>query len=231
MAVAFDAKSTAITNVAATTSLSHNSLTIGASADAAVFMIVFNQATLPPGLTVTWAGVACTQISGAIGSFTTGSAVQNSTSVLFGILAPTTGNQTLAVNWTTDSIQGKCSGVSFTGVTQTSFAAAFPNGTGGSGTGVTITTSLTSDTNDFSVAVGGETSNAISLAATGSTSVVVDNNGNIGSAMSFAPGASTVVWTATASSSTEWSIAATDVSAGGGGGAARTPTLTLMGVG
>ena len=49
-------------------------------------------------------------------------------SSMFGLIAPTSGNHTLACTWSTAAQIMQVAAVSFTGVNQTSVAVAFPHG-------------------------------------------------------------------------------------------------------
>src|SRR5258708_2292679 len=127
MAVAFD--SSISTDVGGNSSSFSNTgfgFTVGTGANRALVATMIWNRSLPSGISITWNGVACTLLTTINGSTTSGA--------IFGLLNPASGALTLAGSWT--GAGPFCAmGVSFTGVNQTSIAAAFPNNNTASGTG------------------------------------------------------------------------------------------------
>ena len=198
MSVTVDAVSGEI--YSGTASLSFTTFTVGSSANALVFAVSFGGTpTEPAALSVTWNSVAMTLISGANGGYSGG--VEQWIGI-FGLLAPTTGNHTLSASWT-GARQTNGALISFDGVNQSSFAAAFPHGTstsGSSGSATSFTLTGTSATGNYTVCGAGNDMGTLglqSLSATGSTNVFIDNNGDPDVAISYSPGASSVTWTCT----------------------------------
>lgn len=197
MAVAFDAKSTAWTNVSGVATLSHSLITVGSGTNMALIAcIIFSATALPAGLTVTWDLVSTNQAMTAIASTTISNSMEPATAVLYGLVAPTSGNKTLTMSWT-GNLEAHLVAVSFSGVDQTGGSTSFPNGTtvnstSGAATSGSIT--VTSASADQVVALF--SNNAWAFATTSGNIIQFQNNGpNDGSVASYSNGASSVVCT------------------------------------
>jgi hypothetical protein len=169
MAVAFDAKPTGTSPnfdavFSGATSVNLGTLTVGSGSNRAlVASIMFNAVVSTVALH--WDTAGTNQSMTQIG---TGTNSIGSTNViyLFGLLAPTSGAKTLGATWTT-SAAGYLSGISWTGVSQTSFATSFinfnhvANSCGGTTTSsITVTTTSGNATVEFGGNSGSETGTA-----------------------------------------------------------------------
>lgn len=157
---------------------------------------------------------------------------------LFGLRNPTSGNKSVSFAWTTGTqvIMQACS---FSGVVQTSDAAAFPHFTSANSAAPSQIT-ITSATGDMVVGVWSNASNFTSVTGgSGSIFSVTGpgyNNGGSTNAVAsvYGTGASSVMLTGNPGNSTAANgiVAGVDIAAfGGGGGSTPTPELTMMGVG
>jgi hypothetical protein len=181
MAVAFDAISTADTEVAAGTALTHNNMTVGAIANGALIAIICfsNSAVSDPLTTVTWNGVAMTKIGSVI-------PITNTIRVdIYGLVAPAAGNHPLQLNWTgTSDCYAACA--SFSGVDQTGGATSFAHfGSAKNNSTTALTVAITSAVGNY--VVGGViTSNSFS--AIGNTLVFNSANLTMGGGGEYAAG-------------------------------------------
>lgn len=188
MAVAFDAESTGWTNVSST-SLSHTLMTVGTGGSNYVLIacILFSAAAAPAGLAVTWGAQTMT----AIPSTTVNNATLPGTMILYGLVAPTSGNQTLSVTWTagTNEVHACC--ISFTGASQTSVAVAFPNGTTQNANVTNGTLVITSNVGDMVNGWWSDNATTFSGSDTTGTNIQFQNTGpNLGSVGMYDNGAS-----------------------------------------
>lgn len=126
MAVVFDAKSTQFTGDAIN-SFSDTSLTVGTGSNR-VLLVLLSRSGNDPTLTCTWGGTTLTQVASSVNGF-------DEITEIWGLLNPVSGAQTLSITWLNN--QAACgSGISFTGVEQSSLAAALTgvqNNTGTTG--------------------------------------------------------------------------------------------------
>jgi len=129
------------------TSLNYTNITVASGSNRALVLACSFQAIVS-SVTATWDSGGTNQ------SMTLVKSQNNSTNgrvtYLFGLLAPTTGNLTLAVSWTTSTNAG-CSAVAFNGVIQIDTATAFTNAVGGSGNGVAPSLAVTTSNGDATV--------------------------------------------------------------------------------
>lgn len=213
MAVAFDAK-VGFSNTAGATSLS-TSMTLGASANGLVVALMFANGTFPSGVAVTYNGVALTQITGT--QFNNGGATV--AGALYGMIGPAvSASHTLASSWT-GSLECHMFAWSFSGVSQASVAAAFPNGTFNLKTALTAsptTVTITSATGDMVVA--GLIQQASAWGTISGTAPVNDiSTGNLAVAATYASGAATVTCTGAFTGTDPWVAFGCDVAAPGAG--------------
>jgi hypothetical protein len=128
MAVAVDATGTAL--IAGTgsgaTSASYTGITVGAGANALIYVIAIGVTAGAPssGATATWDSGGTNQAMFKIGEVQLAGVSGVFYVVAFGLRAPTAGNKTLAVSWTTTSTHSS-NAISLTGVDQSSDANAF----------------------------------------------------------------------------------------------------------
>lgn len=165
------------------------------------------------GQTATWNGTSMTLVPSAI--VTTGNGCSPSCGVMafFGLVAPASGANTLAVNWTTATrVVVDC--WSFSGVNQTSFATAFTHGLSktalGSGGASTAgsTGNITSATGDLAIggfASGDGVATVSTVTPGGETQLYLTTTlGAFSSGANFKVGAGAVNLTSTFSQSTAW---------------------------
>lgn len=226
MAVAFDAQSTTDNRVAAVATSSDTNLTVGSGANRALIVQIAWGAATPPNITgVHWdsAGTnqACTLITGTDATFS-----QMRVS-LYGLIAPTSGNKTLKVDWAANATDGYVSAVAYTGVDQTGGDTSFAHGATGSGTNNAVSKVITSAVGN--AVVGVLDTNLVNITSTSGTNVYIDNGGGASSAAAMRDvGAATV--TLTAAPNNTWLMAGCDVVAAGGA-AAVSNKRTVMGAG
>jgi hypothetical protein len=128
------------------TSFNYTGLTIsGGLSNSALTVELEFAASNITGLAMTWNGVALSQI-------TTTNNASGGRIDLWGLVNPASGNQTLAVSWTTST---NCTvvGVSWSGVNQTGGTSTFANATTASGSSTTSSVTVTSATGDAVIAM------------------------------------------------------------------------------
>lgn len=232
--VTFDAKPTGGTagwsRTASAATLTITTLTVGSCSNRAIALAIFTGTqgvSFPSGLAITRnTGETFTQITGTLFA----DSALTSVGAWYGLLNPSAGNVTITASWTGNNEMHMIA-FSFCGVDQTSVAVAFPNGTAATpATGTTATVTVTSATNDKTVAMFSQ--NIGNWTATnGQITNAIDNNGpNLGVAADYQNGAATVAMTGTIGSSGRWNAMGTDIKAAAAGG--TTPNLrSLLGVG
>lgn len=149
MAVTLNATGTLTTSGAGSTSMNYVGITVAAGSNRVLLaFIAFDQlaATLPDPVTASWGGQSMTLIGSKAVTSHAGTLIY-----MFGLVAPATGNQTLAVAWTNSLFIGCCA-VAFNGADQTGGATTFPNSQTSTGTtGATNTVNVTSAVGDVVV--------------------------------------------------------------------------------
>ncbi len=170
MAVVFNAQSTAaVTGAAATSFTNSTNLTIGAGTSRAlVVMMAWSTATAPTAISITWNGVALTQITGTVAANGTGGNI-----AMYGLLNPATGAQALAGSWT-GARDFYVAAVAYNNVLQTSVATAFTNGNFATGTSTLPSQTLSSGLGDADVC-SFSSSNGTTISVAGGTQVFLDN--------------------------------------------------------
>jgi len=123
MAVVLDAVGAAASGTVSVSSFTYSGITVGSGANAALIVAVNLNGTSSTGFSVVWDSGGTNQTMTQLGRITNAFAGDL---LLFGLRAPTPGNKTLSVSWTTAS-RYTVNAISFTGVNQTSDAAAFTN--------------------------------------------------------------------------------------------------------
>lgn len=206
MAVSLDQVSTAVTNSGvAVTTATHTNLTIssGLSNSALIFWAFTD--TTATGLTLHWDSAGTNQLMTNLGSQSSGT---SGIAYLFGLRNPTAGNKTLTATWGT---AGECAlfGASFSGVNQTSDAAAFAHFNSATGTSTTPAVTITSATGD--IALCGVVDPQTWSSST-QTNVFNDPSGNLFScAGDRAAGAASVVFSETWNISAQWAAIGIDI--------------------
>lgn len=226
MAVAFDAQSAVDTTGNAATSFSDGSnLTIGNGANRAlVVLISWGSPTAPAGVSITWDGQPLTLVPNtSIGNASSGN--NGGFVSIYALLNPNPGTKILAGSWT-DPLDFYVGGVSFTGVDQSSIAAAFPNGVTPPNSASVDPITITSAVADAVVAVYA-VSSTVNTVSGPTTAIYLDNvaSGYSGAGV-WGVGASpsqTLTVTGVGNSSTS----GCDIKAAAGGG----PSVPMMGQG
>lgn len=233
--VTFDADTSTYTNGTGTT-VTITNLTIGSGSNRALVLgLQFEASAIPSGLTATWNGTSLTAITGTNSGSHGGCSCAL---VMFGLVAPASGNHSLVISWTgSNSIHAFA--VSFTGVDQTGGATSFPGGTSvveDTATASPITGPVSSASGDIVVAAGMQ--DCQPWGAISGTTIATDLSGpDFGSAANYSPGAATVSPTFAFTGTCVFGFVGTDVKAasgGGGGGGKRRGdpgSLTTLGVG
>lgn len=239
--VAVDGTTATQTNVNAVTTMTISNLTVGAGTNRALLVhLGFTGSTTPAGLTVVWDPTGANQTMTAIPGTNSGTnGALSQAVVLYGLVNPASGNKNLVVTWT-GSTEAHATAISFTGVMQTSVAAAFPNGnvvSNLSAVAPPAQVTITSATGNIVTAVAVQNvANFGGAAGSGGTIIANANTGGPAQqlASSYYPGASSVVAGVTWSGSTApWIASGSDVAqfvAPPPGGNATMP-LTGVGVG
>lgn len=146
MAVTLNALGTA-TNFSSATSVNYTGLTIASGSDRVlVCTIGFEQNAT--SITLTWDSGGTNQAMTVVNS-----QKENTWSryiYIFGLLAPATGNLTLAVSWTT-SASGRINCVAFNGANQTNIATAFTNAANANNTTANPSQAITTSSGDATV--------------------------------------------------------------------------------
>lgn len=193
MAVAVDLASANSADATAVTTLTMTTFTVGVGANRAlaVFLTWDRTTTTISSGYPRWddAGTpqAMTQVVGA-GKNASDSSQRTD---IWGLLAPTSGNKILKVNWTT-SAELIIEMISFTGVDQGSVGGSFAHGTGALGTSATPSIVVTSATNNYTIAIAGEAHQFPPGSPTQTQIAQVSGAGSANNCSSYGAGAATV---------------------------------------
>lgn len=219
-AVGFNALGTA-SNFSSATSLNYTGLTIAAGSNLAlVCTIGFEQNAT--SITLTWDSGGTNQAMTSVNSQKENT--WNRYIYIFGLLAPTTGNKTLAISWTTSS-SGRVNCVAFDGVLQTSIATAFTDAVNANSNTANPSQAITTSSGDATVC-GLMASNGPS--AESQTLIMRTSSGHGSSTYALSTGSSdTHSWTLGAIT---WGLAGIRINQVSAGGSA-VRSLSLMGVG
>lgn len=203
MAVAFDAIPTGAPAsdvvFGAVSTINLTTLTVGSGTNRALVAgIIISSTSAPTSVTAVWDSGGTNQSMTQIGTGTSTTTSTMQYIFLFGLLAPTSGNKTLAFSWTNAASNGGyASAISFTGVNQTSVAAAFINFNTNNLSANPSTITITTTSGNATVEFGGDFSGAPS--ATNQTLWYEDTAGgpNGWAAYALSVGASTAYSTTT----------------------------------
>ncbi len=217
MTVAFDAKTSTITNVNGVATLTVSNLTVGSGANRAMEILLwFSVHPLPSGIVATWDSGGTNQAMTAVANTSSDNSVLTGSTIIYGLIAPTSGNKNLVVSWTGNA-EAHAAAISFTGVNQTSVAVAFPNGNTNvhtTSTASPTSVAITSATGNMAVAM--HLQNVAVFDSTNATTLAIDSTGpNLAIAANYDSGAATVTLTAAFSGPGVWSAAGNDVLAAG----------------
>lgn len=205
MAVAFDANATGDDTANGVTSINHAKLTVGAGANRAlVVQITWSAVVTSPSLR--WDSAGTNQAMAAIPS---AGVTNTNRAELWGLVAPTSGANNLAVSWTT-ARDVYVNAVAWTGVDQTGGATSFPHGATNTGaSGVTASVSVTSAVGNAVMGVHVTPASAVSV---NNTQTFLDSvAAGISAGGNRAAGAASVSMTATWNTSQIWASAGTDI--------------------
>jgi len=237
LTVSIDAAASAAATTAGAVTLTNSNLTVGAGATALLAWLAFDAINFfPTGVTVKWDNAGTPQTMTQVGETSSGNT--NVNVYLFGLLNPTAGNKNLTATWTS-SVPAALSAVSFNGSLNATIAATFLHLATNSGTSGTPSLSVTSATGNYIGTLGASTAAMTSWTATGSAELFTFTDASSENFRgAYAPGASTLAWTAGATS-TEWCAVGIDVAAvptqlgsgtiGGAGGIVVPPKQLMLG--
>jgi hypothetical protein len=174
----------ALVNTASTSFSSSSMITVGSGANRALIVVInfgANNTTPPSAISATWGGVAMTQLYNTFASANNGS--HGAASVIFGLVNPASGAQTLALSWTNAQFAA-IDAISFTGVNQSGNQASFPNGTFFQSAGnSTPTLNINAPANGYIVGTSASFQNFSSITQ---TQLYLDNSGAaIGAAANY----------------------------------------------
>lgn len=223
MAVAFDAVPTADGHSTNASVTNNANLTVGSGSNRALIAFISSH-NFPSATSITsvqWDATGTPQAMTLIGSVVTG---PEDFTYIYGLVAPTSGNKTLRVNWGAATEEVFLSALSVTGADQTGGTTTFAHVATSSGTSTTASVSITS-------AAGNLTAAAVTapqvLSAPTQTQIYVDNGGSVTSGgASRAAGAASVSHAWTLAGSVAWSMVGVDIVAASSGGTTTTKTMT-----
>lgn len=205
MAVLLDAASTASNTANAATTVSLTTLTVGSGINRALICVLGMQTGFT-GMTVSWDPIGANQPLTLIGSIA-GSA--GTTSLIFGLVNPTSGNKTLTATWTT-AVSAVIDAIAFTNVIQTGGTTSFPNFNSATSTGTAATVAITTDVNSY--VVGTAATGGFNVSSVDHTTLHVNNaNMGWGSNYSVGSGTSVTLGATLSGSSTGWSMVGTSL--------------------
>jgi len=212
VAVAFDAKGTADVTADNATSINFSNITVGTGSNRALVVLLSLGLTTASNISVVWDSGGTNQVMTLIGS--NADSGGDAISLLYGLIAPTSGQKTLHVSWT-----GSCTvyvdAVSFTGVNQAGGTSSFAHYNFATGSGTTASVTITSSSGNMVVATGSGTMGGTSVTFNG-TEIFFDQVGAQQNAWgNYAAGASSVNMTASGNGSGDWVQIGVDVVAAG----------------
>lgn len=223
MAVVLDATGSADAAGGPSNTFTFTNITVGSGSNRALIAVLSgydagNDPDAPGTVTATWDSGGTNQnmpvITGA--KYSGFGSSNNIYVVLFGLVAPTSGNKTLSINvpGAGNSIFFYLDAISFTGVDQTGGATSFPHGTSANGNSTAPSVAVTSSSGNYTVAC--VQSDFTNVSAPTQTSLYVDNSVINGGGGSYATGAATVTHAFTLAAAKIWGMAGTDVAASAG---------------
>lgn len=213
MAVAVDAVSSAETQSASVTTATHTNLTIGASLSNGALIVGAGWDTKITAPNMHWDSTGTNQSMTLLGTIINTAGVEG-TVALFGLRNPTSGNKTLSTSWTTASIVCLF-GISFTGVDQTSDAAAFMHFNSATGNSAAPSVTITSATGNIIVGAFVPGSNTTDWTSVNNTTLCLVIGDML--AMNRAAGAASVAMSGVIPTD-QWAAIGIDVAAAGAGG-------------
>ena len=201
------------------TSFSYNNITVAAGTNSALIATIVLDTSTPvtSGVSAVWDSGGTNQTMTLLSRQDAG--VNGGTALIFGLRAPTTGNKTLAVSWTTATGGYYASAIAFDHVSQTSDATAFPSagrvtGLGPPGANTTSSITIPSAAVDYCVSastlVGGVHRTAQSDTELFYSTAASADNGEA----QYGVGASSKTMTVSLDSTGGWATVGVDVAAG-----------------
>lgn len=229
MAVTADATNAYLFAGSAATSFSFGfASTVGAGDNALAVIVLWDG---DPGVIVAppaWNSTNMTQLGATINNGTTnfGSA--------WGLINPTPGvHSSFGMTWT-NSVVFEFLFLPVSGADASTFSNTFKNFVSATGTGTALTATITdaagTPSNDLAVAAASTTGGSLTL-TTGQTDVGQQIGGGNTVDAAYKASSASQAFSWTGALSRPWLELGFTINAAGGGAAARTPTLTLMGVG
>ena len=183
---------------ATVTTISNTHLTVGVGTNRGLLAIVSWLGGAPTGVTGVWDPGGANQSLTLIPGASDASGATSMAVALLGLLNPTPGNKTLTISWTSAAEEAFLAAISFSGVDQTSIAAAFPNGAANAGATAASgsTSAITSAVGDMVVALFAQGS-AWFVSTSGNTiSLGTESTGGMSMAALYQDGAASVTPTA-----------------------------------
>jgi hypothetical protein len=237
MAVAASAKTATVTNVSGVSTLTINNttgnITVAPGDSALEVMIWFASATFPTITKVNWDDTGTPQAMTQVPGTQIADGGSSTSGAKYALLAPTSGNKSLVISWSSGALEAHAIAQSYTGVNQTSVAVAFPNGTTNHGVTALATITISSAVGNIASAFHNQGAGAYGTVS-GTTIAKDDTTGPaIGVVGNFVAGNTPNVTLTAAQPSTAWASFGSDILAAAGGGPV-TPSSTsrlLMGVG
>lgn len=204
MAVAVDSNSGVTADAAGVTTLSLTTFTVGSGANRALVALLGwdNITHTVTGGYPRWDDAGTPQALTAI----TNAGANSSDSCradLWGLVAPTSGNKTIKVNWTT-AAELIIMLVSFTGVNQTGGSTTFPNGTSATGSSTLSSVVVTSAAGNYTVALANAANSTCEQPVSQTFVASVSGIGADNTCGSIGTGAATVTHTTTVGPTNPW---------------------------
>jgi hypothetical protein len=233
MAVAFNAKSTNQAHTASGTSVNLTTMTVGSGTNRAlVATLSFDRrhnAIDPTSVALSWDSAGTPQsMTSVIAANGAGTGSTSARAEIWGLVAPTAGNKTLAISWTGNQ-EVYVGALDVTGASQAGGTTTFANSGSTTGSGTTMTRVQTSATNDLSVVVWCVAQNV--SATTTQTEAYRNNTGtNVSGGSSYGAGAATVTHSFTQDISTAYVIVGVDIVVASSGRTALNTRATNLGM-
>ena len=194
------------------TTVNYTGITVGSVTHGALVLAVEFNLKLVSAITAVWDAGGTNQSMTEIGHQAS-SATPYGLVYLFGLVAPTAGNKTLTMSWTTNSEFGM-NAISFGNVDQTGGGTSFANVVTADLTGTIPTVIVTSNSNDAVVGVFSLGNNVNNIGAPDNTQLMFDNAGAVGYAANWATGAASVILSCTAGANAPYAAIGCDIVAG-----------------
>ena len=213
------------------TSFSYTGLTSTSASLTQGGILVFAEFYADPGVvTCVWDAAGANQTMTQIAAVTSGPTNVNAYAKAFALIGPTSsGNKTISCSWTNGTFIG-INAVSFSGINQTSVAAAFVATTAAPAAVTTSSVTVSGATADLLFSAHSAGSSSPNCNSVSNTQWFINNSTPRTSwCANYTSGVTSAALSATWSGSQDIAVIGVDVVAYTGGGG-RPPTMTLMGV-